>query len=152
MPRCPAEKIYAKTAELGRKVNTAPMIKRFRELQMPLNEIRQLLTSPDDSTRNAIMAAHLRRLENDLERTRSAVSELRSLLGPPAGPVTISHRHIAPMLGAAIGERVDAKHAVAWLSGALAELHSTLAIQSRRAVAPAGGLFSERRGNDLHSL
>jgi DNA-binding transcriptional MerR regulator len=60
VPRCPAEKIYAKTAELGRKVNTAPMIKRFRELQMPLNEIRQLLTSPDDSTRNAIMAAHLR--------------------------------------------------------------------------------------------
>jgi effector-binding domain-containing protein len=71
------------------------------------------------------------------------VSELRGLLGPPAGPVTISHRHIAPMLGAAIGEHVDVKHAVAWLSGALAELHSTLATQGRRVVAPAGGLFSD---------
>jgi effector-binding domain-containing protein len=47
------------------------------------------------------------------------------------------------MLGAAIGERVDAKNAVSWLAGALAELHSTLATQSRRAVAPAGGLFSD---------
>jgi DNA-binding transcriptional MerR regulator/effector-binding domain-containing protein len=128
---------------LTSQIPQAQMIKRFRELRMPLNEIRQLLASPDGTTRNAIMAVHLRRLEDDLGRTRSAVSELRGLLGPPAGPVTISHRHIAPMLGAAIGERVDAKHAVAWLSGALAELHLTLATQSRRAVAPAGGLFSD---------
>jgi len=119
------------------------MIKRFRELRMPLNEIRQLLASPDGSTRNAIIAAHLSRLENDLGRTRSAVSELRGLLGPPAGPVTISHRHIAPMSGAGIGERVDAKHAVSWLAGALAELHSTLVTQRGRAVAPAGGVFSD---------
>jgi DNA-binding transcriptional MerR regulator/effector-binding domain-containing protein len=128
---------------LTSQIPQAQLIKRFRELQMPLNEIRQLLASPERSTRNAIMAAHLRRLEDDLERTRAAVSELRGLLGPPAGPATISHRHIASMLGAAIGERVDAKHAVAWLSGALAELHLTLATQSRRAVAPPGGLFSD---------
>jgi DNA-binding transcriptional MerR regulator len=128
---------------LTSQIPQAQMIKRFRELQMPLSEIRQLLASPDGSTRNAIMAAHLRRLEYDLERTRSAVSELRGLLESPASSATISHRHIAPMLGAAIGERVDAKHAVSWLAGALAELHSTLATQSRRAVAPAGGLFSD---------
>src|ERR1700751_1232098 len=127
---------------LTSQIPQAQLIKRFRELQMPLNEIRQLLASPEGSTRNAIMAAHLSRLENNLGRTRSAVSELRNLLGPPAGPVTISHRHVAPMSGAAIGERVDAKHAVSWLAGALAELHSTLVTQSRRAVAPAGGVFS----------
>src|SRR3984957_17102357 len=71
------------------------------------------------------------------------VFQLSRMARSPAGPVAISHRHIAPMLGAAIGERVDAKHAVSWLAGALAELHSTLATQSRRAVAPAGGLFSD---------
>jgi DNA-binding transcriptional MerR regulator len=128
---------------LTSQIPEAQMIKRFRELRMPLNEIRQLLASPDGSTRNTIIAAHLKRLENDLGRTRSAVSELRGLLAPPGGPVTISHRRIAPLLGAAIGERIDAKHAVSWLAGALAELHSTLATQSRRAVAPAGGLFSD---------
>ena len=128
---------------LTSQIPQAQMIKRFRELQMPLNEIRQLLAAPDGSTRNAIIAAHLSRLENNLGRTRSAVSELRNLLGPPAGPVTISHRHVASMSGAAIGERVDAKHAVSWLAGALAELHSTLVTQSRRAVAPAGGVLSD---------
>ena len=126
---------------LTSQIPQAQLVKRFRELRMPLSEIRQLLTSPDGSTRNAIISAHLRRLENDLELTRSAVSELRSLLGPSAGTVTISHRHVAAMLGAAIGERVDAKHVVAWLAGALAELNSTLATQGRRAVAPAGGIF-----------
>src|SRR4029077_5015126 len=51
--------------------------------------------------------------------------------------------HIAPILGAAITERVDAKHAVAWLSGALAELHSTLVTQGSGAGGPAGGPFSD---------
>src|ERR1700738_3894946 len=128
---------------LTSQIPQAQMIKRFRELRMPLNEISQLLASPEGSTRNTIIAAHLRRLEDGLGRTRSAVSELRGLLEPSAGPVTISHRHIAPMLGAAIGECVDAKHAMPWLAGALAELQSTLVTQSRRAVAPAGGLFSD---------
>ena len=128
---------------LTSQIPQAQMIKRFRELQMPLNEIRQLLASPDGSTRNTIIATHLRRLESDLGRTRSAVSELRTLLEAPAGPVTISHRHITAMPGAAIGERIEAKHAVPWLTGALAELHSTLATQSKRAIAPAGGLFSD---------
>src|SRR5258707_13571645 len=87
---------------LTRQIPQAQMIKRFRELQMPLNEIGQLLASPDCSTRSAILATHLSRLENELGRKRSAVSELRELLGSPAGPSTISHRHIAPLFGAAI--------------------------------------------------
>jgi len=128
---------------LTSQVPQAQIIKRFRELQMPLNEIRRLLASSDGPTRDTIIAAHLRRLENELGRTQSAVSELRGLLGPPASPVTISHRHIAPMLGVAISERVDVKHLVSWLAGALAELHSTLVTQSRRAVAAAGGVFSD---------
>jgi DNA-binding transcriptional MerR regulator len=64
---------------LTSQIPQAQMVKRFRELRMPLNEIRQLLASPDGSTRNAIIATHLRRLEDDLGRTRSAVSELRGL-------------------------------------------------------------------------
>jgi DNA-binding transcriptional MerR regulator len=128
---------------LAGQIPQAQMIKRFRELRMPLKEIRQLLGLPEGSTRNAIIAAHLRRLEDDLGRTRSAVSELRALLEPPTGPMTISHRHIAPMVSAAIGEHVDAKHAVPWLVGVLAELHSTLVTQGRRAVAPAGGVISD---------
>ena len=82
---------------LTSQIPQAQIIKRF-ELRMPLTEIRQLLASPDGSTRNAVISAHLRRLENELGRTRSAVSELRTLLGPPAGPVTISHRHICTLL------------------------------------------------------
>src|ERR1700745_2335630 len=72
---------------LTSQIPQAQMIKRFREWQMPLNEIRQLLASPDGSTRSAIIAAHLSRLENDLGRKRSAVSELCSLVGPPTSPV-----------------------------------------------------------------
>ena len=46
------------------------------------------------------------------------MSELRGLLRAACGP----RDHLS---GAAIGERVYAKHAVSWLAGALAELHSS---------------------------
>ncbi len=125
------------------QIAQAQMIKRFRELRMPLDEIRQMLAAPDGSRRNAIIAAHLRRLEDELGQTRTAVAELRGILEPAAGPATISHRHVAPLAGAAIGERVDVKHLVSWMAGALAELQSTLVTQGRRAVAPAGGVFAD---------
>src|ERR1700747_1603403 len=71
---------------LTSQIPEAQMIKRFRELQMPLNEIRQLLASPDGSTRSTIIAAHLSRLENELGRNRSACLGLRRLVGGPSGP------------------------------------------------------------------
>ena len=43
---------------LTSQIPQAQLIKRFRELQMPLSEIRQVLASPEGSSRNAIMAAH----------------------------------------------------------------------------------------------
>src|ERR1700752_1710034 len=70
---------------LTSQIPQAQMIKRFRELQMPLTEIRQLRAAPDGAPRNTSIAAHLRRLEKDRGRTRSDVSELRRRLGTPAG-------------------------------------------------------------------
>jgi hypothetical protein len=40
---------YADALEDPSQIPQAQMIKRFRELRMPLNEIRQLLASPDGS-------------------------------------------------------------------------------------------------------
>jgi hypothetical protein len=127
---------------LTSQIPRAQMIKRFHELQMPLNEIRQLLASPDGSTRNTIIAAHLRRLEMTWDEL-GALSELRTLLGPPAGPVTISHRHIAPMLGAAIGECVDAKRSVV-AGGRVGRVAFDTRYSDRRAVAPCSAVVGSR--------
>src|SRR5258707_3592342 len=70
------------------QIRTAQVIRRFRDLEMPLEDIGAVLNAPDLETRNQIIAAHLARLEANLSRTQDAVASLRDLLErPPDAPV-----------------------------------------------------------------
>src|SRR6188472_2919211 len=77
------------------QIPTAQVIRRFRELQMPLDRIRDVLAAPDPSTRNALIASHLDALQDDLAQTQAAVASLRNLLdGSPEGrSLSVTHRN-----------------------------------------------------------
>ena len=135
------------------QIPTAQVIRRFRSLGMPLEEIHAVITTPDLAGRNALIARHLRRLEETLENTQAAVASLRDLLNPPrdASPVSIEHRRMVATTAAAVSDIIDVKDASAWYQGALGELHALLAAQN---IAPTGSggaiyandLFTHERG------
>ena len=124
---------------------TAQVIRRFRELDMPLEEIQGVLSAGDLATRNQRIASHLGRLEEELGRTRRAVASLRDLLapGPSDAPGGIVLRSVPAVPAAAISEVVDAQDSVDWLQGALGELYATLAAQNAAADGPCGGIFDD---------
>lgn len=136
------------------QLSTAQVIRRFRELDMPLEEVRAVLAAPDLPARNERIAAHLARLEAELGRAQRAVRALGDLLTyDPAHPAAadVLLRKAPAVPAAAIVETVDAEDAVAWLQGALGELYATLAAQQLSATGPAGGsyadeLFTHHRG------
>jgi DNA-binding transcriptional MerR regulator len=126
------------------QIPVAQVIRRFRELDMPIEEIRSILAAPDIPARNELIAGHLGRLEDDLARTRQAVTELRDLLdapGDPAGPA-ISHRSVAAAPAAAISAVVDIEDISAWYQGALGELRATIGAQSLPVTGPPGGIYA----------
>ena len=127
------------------QIPAAQVIRRFRDLGMPLDEIQGVLSAPDPRERNERIAAHLRRLEAELGRTQAAVASLRDLLAPPPGEGTarIELRSVPAAGAAAITEVVRAEESVAWLQGALGELFATLAAQDVAADGPAGGIFAD---------
>ena len=129
------------------QIPTAQVIRRFRDLDMPLDAIHAVLAASDVQTRNDLIAAHLRRLEDGLARTQTAVSSLRDLLKHPSPSASfdVGHRSVAAMPAAAISEFVDLEDALTWHQGALGELYATLAAQDVLTAGPAGGIFS----NDL---
>jgi DNA-binding transcriptional MerR regulator len=136
-----------------RQIPTAQVIRRFRELDMPIEEIRSILTAPDVSVRNELIAAHLSRLEEGLARTQNAVASLRELLDHPQDPARagISHRSVAGTRAAAITGVVDIGDVSSWYQGALGELRATIAAQALSASGAPGGiyapdLFSSERG------
>lgn len=133
------------------QIQVAQIIRRFRDLDMPLNEIRAVLSAPNVQKRNELIAAHLRRLESDLARTQTAVASLRDLLEHPTPSADIGRRKVDSVSAASISEVVRVEDALAWFLGALGELHATLAAQGITAAGPAGGifasaLFSQARG------
>ena len=65
------------------QIPVAQIIRRFRNLDMPLNDIQAVLAAPDLQTRNDVIASHLSRLEGNLARTQGAVASLRNLLQHP---------------------------------------------------------------------
>jgi DNA-binding transcriptional MerR regulator len=131
------------------QIPVAQVIRRFRALDMPLEEIHAVIATPDLTARNELIAGHLRRLETTLARTQEAAASLRDLLEPPvdAVPVAIEHRRMPATPAAAVSEVIDVKEASAWYQGALGELHALLAAQRIPPVGAGGAIYA----NDLFS-
>jgi DNA-binding transcriptional MerR regulator len=124
------------------QIVTAQIIRRFRDLEMPLDDIHAVLDAPDLETRNEVIANHLARLESSLARTQEAVVSLRDLLDHPRTSAPIEHRHLTATAAAVITETVDQADALTWYQGAIGELTATLAAQNIDPTGPAGGVFS----------
>jgi DNA-binding transcriptional MerR regulator len=133
------------------QIPTAQIIRRFRDLDMPLGEIAAVLKAPDVRTRNDLLAEHLGRLEIELAQTRAAVSSLRSLLQGPPPALDVTHRTEPSIQSAAISSVVDLEDLSTWFQGALGELYATVDAQRIGADGPPGAVianefFSDERG------
>ncbi|OBF20764.1 MerR family transcriptional regulator [Mycobacterium kubicae] len=119
------------------QVPTAQVIRRLRDLGMPVADVRAVLVcAPAD--RNALIGAHLERLENQLAATRRAVESLRAILAAPAPHSRIEHRTVADAPAAAITTTVDRDDLLSWREGAVEELRAT--VQADRQLTPTGPL------------
>jgi DNA-binding transcriptional MerR regulator len=133
------------------QVPTAQAIRRFRDLGLPTVELRELLATADGARRDEIVAGHLDRLEEQLDRTRDAVASLRALLGPRrTAPVTVVVLPAQPVL--AVQDVVDAGDVLDWYSAARLDLDA--ATSGVPVTGPAGGryaheLFTDGRGSVL---
>jgi DNA-binding transcriptional MerR regulator/effector-binding domain-containing protein len=126
----------------GDQVPTAQVIRRLRDLEMPVAEVKAVLAAPDAPARNVLIAAHLDRLEAELAQTRAAVDSLRNLLRPSGAAPAIEHRSVPAASAAGISGMVDRGDILPWWQGALGELHATVHAQGLRAVGPSGGMFA----------
>ena len=60
------------------QIGTALIIRRLRDLEMPVERVKGVLDATDMRARQALIAAHLRDMEERLERTAAAVTALRT--------------------------------------------------------------------------
>jgi DNA-binding transcriptional MerR regulator len=117
------------------QVTTAQVIRRFRDLGMPVDEINAVLVAPDPSSRNEVIVNHLERMQAQLKETEATVTSLRSLLDPGPSSLTIEYRSVPDTTALAVAERVSAEGALEWWAESLDDIYDTA---SRLGIEPAG--------------
>jgi DNA-binding transcriptional MerR regulator len=136
------------------QVRPALTIRRLRELDLPLADLRRFLEAeaagPGEAERGVgqrIVAAHLRRLEDRLGRTQRAVHALRELLDP-AAERAVSVEVLPAQHVLAVTLDVPPGSGLCWYDAAMRDLD---AAAGARPVLPPGGryrheLFTEGHG------
>ncbi|SFR24796.1 DNA-binding transcriptional regulator, MerR family [Lentzea waywayandensis] len=132
------------------QIPPAQVIHQLRQLDVPLAEVKSILATDDPHRRADLVADHLRRLEESLNRTQAAVVSLRKLLSPDhGGQFEVELRTVPARTVAAITGDVELEHVVAWYDAAMAELDAAYPPAER--TGPPGGrydneLFAEGSG------
>jgi DNA-binding transcriptional MerR regulator len=124
------------------QVQTAQVIRYFCGLGMPLGEVKAVLTAPDVQIRNEIIAAHLGRMESELDKIREAISALRGLLDPAQPPIQVEFRSVPTTRAAAITATVRIDELTTWWRGAVDELDSALVSSGVVAAGPPAGVYA----------
>jgi DNA-binding transcriptional MerR regulator/effector-binding domain-containing protein len=130
------------------QVSVAQLIRRLRELQMPLAQVREVVEAPDPASRDQALRAHLDRMENELVRTREVVASLRSMLTLPVH-FGVEYRFVPAFRAYAVSGRVDRATGDTWFNatfGRLGELAATAGITATPGAAYGDEFFTEDVG------
>jgi DNA-binding transcriptional MerR regulator len=122
------------------QIPTAQVIHQLRRLDVPLAEVGAILATDDPQRRSEVVAGHLRRLESELDRTRSAVASLQRLLHPDPAGIRVELRSTPARTVAAISGRVDLDDTLDWYDSAMAELDAAHPPAHR--TGPPGGRYA----------
>jgi DNA-binding transcriptional MerR regulator/effector-binding domain-containing protein len=109
------------------QVPAAQVIRRLRDLDMPLDEVRAVLHASeagDVDARDRLIVDHLQRMEAQLEQTQASVASLRALLEGSQPGIAVAHRAVPALRVLAITDPVAWDDAEAWLAAAFDALHA----------------------------
>jgi DNA-binding transcriptional MerR regulator len=124
------------------QVATAQAIRRFRDLEMPIDQVRTVLEAPDLASRNQAILDHLASMQQQLERTQQTVASLQALLSSPAAPRPVQYRTLPATRALAIDGSIPFEDS-AWIDAAFAELHADLDRAGVATTGPDAALYSE---------
>ena len=126
----------------------AQLVRRFRDLGMPVADVKAVLVAPDPAARDAILAGHLDRLRDQLKQTEAAVDSLRRMLDHTSAPAAIEERMLTGMTTVSLAAHMDRAEVAAWWWDALSSLRAIAAKAGLEQTGPAGGLYDDELFTD----
>jgi DNA-binding transcriptional MerR regulator/effector-binding domain-containing protein len=125
------------------QAQSALMVRRFRDLGLPVADVKAVLAAPDLAARDSILAGHLDRMREQLRQTEAAVDSLRRMLEGGAAAVAVSERVLEGGPAISFEADVTRESVVGWWWDALARLRAMAAGARLEVTGPVGGVFDD---------
>jgi DNA-binding transcriptional MerR regulator len=122
---------------------TAQLIRRLRDLRMPVTDVRDVLIAQNPRDRETLISAHIDHLEAELAQTKAAVNSLRALLNNAAKHQPVHRRTESTTPAVAITASVDPINIENWWREALFDIREAVQTSGLDQTGPAGGLYDE---------
>jgi DNA-binding transcriptional MerR regulator/effector-binding domain-containing protein len=125
------------------QAHSAHLVRRFRDLGLPVADVKAVLAAPDLTARDAILAGHLDRMREQLRQTEAAVDSLRRMLDGGSADVAIEERVLDGGPTISMAADVLRQDVTAWFWDALASLRAMAIAAGLEQAGPAGGLYDD---------
>jgi DNA-binding transcriptional MerR regulator len=122
---------------------TAQLIRRLRDLRMPVADVRDVLVAQNLGERDSLIEAHIDHLEAELAQTKAAVTSLRALLNNSANPQPVHRRTESITPAVSISATVDPADIERWWCDALHDVREAVRSGGLDQTGPAGGLYDD---------
>jgi DNA-binding transcriptional MerR regulator len=121
------------------QIADAHVVRRLRQLDMPIEDVRAVLQRADPAARDAVIAAHLAAMEQRLRATTDAVASLRELLTAPVDVLDLQYRTVARTPTWSISADVGQEAIHEWASRSVRRLLTAVGREHR--TGPPGVLY-----------
>ncbi|WIM98155.1 MerR family transcriptional regulator [Actinoplanes oblitus] len=124
------------------QVELAQLVRRLREVRMPVAGVRRVVSAADPQSRDALIADHLDVLRRELTATAAAVGSLRALLTGGAAAAELTIRHAAEQQCLMIDGHVDQDSLTPWCEMAYPSLYAVAGRWGLTPGGPCGALYA----------
>ena len=125
------------------QAHSAHLVRRFRDLGLPVADVKAVLATPDQAARDAILAGHLDRMREQLRQTEAAVDSLSRMLAGGSTVVGIEERVLEGGPTISLAVEVARGDLLPWFWDALARLRAIAAEAGLERTGPVGGLYDD---------
>jgi DNA-binding transcriptional MerR regulator/effector-binding domain-containing protein len=125
------------------QAHSAHLVRRFRDLDLPVADVKAVLAAQDRCARDAILAGHLDRMREQLRQTEAAVDSLRRMLEGGPTDVAIEERVLEGGPAISLSAHLARKDVASWWLDALGRLRATATAASLAQTGPVGGLYDD---------
>jgi DNA-binding transcriptional MerR regulator/effector-binding domain-containing protein len=125
------------------QAHSAHLVRRFRDLGLPVADVKAVLAAPDLTARDAILAGHLDRMREQLRQTEAAVDSLSRMLEGGSTRIDIEERVLEGGPTISVAADLVRGDFASWWWDALAGLRAMAAAAGLEQTGPVGGLYGD---------